>query len=114
LAPTPQTATVLKSAGRTWEDHLWAEISIICEERASTELASLSSGSFWEGGVDSVEKGVQDISRPQSQHAEGVWKKDVLGSLEDLKSVSVIEGYVSRLWFRFLLRINGYWTWIGN
>ena len=41
-----------------------------------------------------MEKGVQDISRPQSQHAEGVWKKDVLSSLEDLKSVSVIEGYV--------------------
>jgi hypothetical protein len=56
------------------------------------ELAALSSGSFWEGGPDSVEKGVQDVSRPQAQHAEGVWKKEVLNSLENLKSVNVIEG----------------------
>jgi hypothetical protein len=56
------------------------------------ELAALSSGSFWEGGPDSVDKGVQDVSRPQAQHAEGVWKKEVLNSLEILKSVNVIEG----------------------
>lgn len=40
----------LTPASRTWEDHLWAEICEICiiyEEGASTELASLSPGSFW-------------------------------------------------------------------
>jgi len=53
-----------------------------------------------------VEKGIQDVSRHQSQHAEGAWKKDVLGSLEALKSVSVIEGYVLAFMFPFLRR-NG-------
>lgn len=94
LAPTQETATILKSASRTWEDHLWTEISVTCEEKASRELSRLTSGSFWEGGIDAVEKGVQNISKVQIQQEEEAWKKEVLASLDNLKSVSVVDGCV--------------------
>ncbi|KAG1769092.1 hypothetical protein EV702DRAFT_710396 [Suillus placidus] len=41
LAPCPQTFSVLKSACRTWEDHLWAQISILCEEKQTAEMIKL-------------------------------------------------------------------------
>ena len=94
LAPTQETATILKSASRTWEDNLWTEISVTCEDKASRELGRLTSGSFWEGGVDAVEKGVQDVSKIQVQQEEEAWKKEVLASLDNLKSVSVLDGCV--------------------
>ena len=40
-----------------------------------------------------MEKGVQEPSRLQNQNGEGVWEKEVRGSLETLKSVNVVEGY---------------------
>lgn len=97
LAPTPQTATILKTACRTWEDHLWAGICIICEEKTSRELSSLSSASFWEGGFDAVEKGVLDLTEPQTQQDEEAWRKDVMDSLDNLKAVNVLDGFVSPL-----------------
>jgi len=99
LAPTPQTATILKTACRTWEDHLWAEICIICEEKASRELFYLTSGSFWDGGVDAVEKGMLDIPRAQTQQDEEAWRKDVMSSLDNLKAINVLDGFVPS--FRF-------------
>jgi nuclear pore complex protein Nup107 len=39
LAPSVQTSTVLKSSCPTWEDVLWATISVLCEERQSEVLA---------------------------------------------------------------------------
>ncbi|KAH9989542.1 107-domain-containing protein [Russula vinacea] len=47
LAPSVQTSAVLKSACRTWEDALWATISVLCEDRQSEALARLGGG-FWE------------------------------------------------------------------
>ena len=94
LAPSPQTASVLKSACRTWEDHLWAEISIMCEEKASQELAKLG-GSFWEGGVEAVEVGVQDTHPEQNEADEGDWETEVSTTLDNLKGVAVLEGYVA-------------------
>jgi nuclear pore complex protein Nup107 len=48
LAPSPQTSAILKSACRTWEDHLWAQISVMCEEKQSAEMIKL--GGFGGGG----------------------------------------------------------------
>jgi len=41
-----------------------------------------------------VEKGVQDVSKIQVQQEEEAWKKEVLASLDNLKSVSVLDGCV--------------------
>jgi Nuclear pore protein 84 / 107 len=98
LAPSPETASVLKSACRTWEDQLWAEISIICEEKASQELAQLG-GSFWEGGAEAVEKGVQDTPPKQD---EGNWETEVSATLDNLKGVAVLEGYVMGFSFLYI------------
>ncbi|KAF8151524.1 nuclear pore protein 84/107 [Crassisporium funariophilum] len=100
IAPSPQTATVLKSACRTWEDHLWAEISIICEEKESKELANLG-GSFWDGDVDAVEKGVLDIPRHQREAEESKWEKEVVETLDSLKSVAVLDGPAADHAFHF-------------
>jgi hypothetical protein len=99
LAPSHQTASVLKSACRTWEDQLWAEISIICEEKASQELAKLG-GSFWEGGVEAVELGVRD---EQDEVDEGDWETEVSATLDNLKGVAVLEGYVAIGFHLFLI-----------
>jgi len=87
IAPSSQTISLLKNACRTWEDHLWAEVSVLCEEREETELARLGGG-FWENGVDGVEKGVET----SDSRGEEDWKKEVVTSLEKLKSVAVSDG----------------------
>lgn len=63
----------------------------MCEEKASQELAKLG-GSFWEGGVEAVEVGVQDTPPEQD---EGDWETEVSTTLDNLKGVSVLEGYVA-------------------
>lgn len=87
LAPSPQTSVILKSACRTWEDHLWAQVSIIIEEKESSEMAKL--GGFWEGGK---------ITTPvDPDEEEEEWVNDVVGTLEGLESVGVAEGYVKEV-----------------
>ena len=66
----------------------------MCEEKASQELAKLG-GSFWEGGVEAVELGVQDTPHEQGEVDESDWETEVSATLENLKGVAVLEGYVS-------------------
>ncbi|RDB21680.1 hypothetical protein Hypma_011219 [Hypsizygus marmoreus] len=91
LAPSPQTSAILKSSCRTWEDHLWAQISIMCEEKESMEMSRLG-GCFWEGGLSAVEKGVREVSQEETEAEEEQWSKEVVGTLETLKTVAVAEG----------------------
>ena len=63
----------------------------MCEEKASQELAKLG-GSFWEGGVEAVEVGVQP---EQDEVDEGDWETEVCTTLDNLKGVAVLEGYVA-------------------
>ncbi|TEB19903.1 hypothetical protein FA13DRAFT_1820574 [Coprinellus micaceus] len=89
LTPSPLTATILKSACRTWEDHLWVQISIICEEKESLELGRLG-GSFWEGGAV-----------PDEDQEEEEWKAEVEATLKTLEDVAVTEGPDSGHAFHF-------------
>ncbi|KAF5389351.1 hypothetical protein D9757_004360 [Collybiopsis confluens] len=91
LAPSPQTSLILKSACRTWEDHLWAQVSIMCEEKQTMEMSRLG-GSFWEDGIPSVEKGVRAVSRETMENEEEEWEEEVRNALDGLKSVHVDEG----------------------
>ncbi|KAG1772493.1 hypothetical protein EV702DRAFT_1134151, partial [Suillus placidus] len=38
----------------TWEDHLWAQISILCEEKQTAEMIKLGGG-FWDEGLAVLE-----------------------------------------------------------
>ncbi|KAE9401605.1 hypothetical protein BT96DRAFT_1018085 [Gymnopus androsaceus JB14] len=91
LAPSPQTSLILKSACRTWEDHLWAQISVMCEEKQTMEMLRLG-GSFWEGGMSAVEKGARSVSRETMENEEEEWEEEVRGTLDGLKDVHVEEG----------------------
>ncbi|KAG7444855.1 nuclear pore protein 84/107 [Guyanagaster necrorhizus] len=91
LAPSPQTFGVLKSACRTWEDYLWAHVSIMCEEKESMEMNKLG-GCFWEGGKTAVEKGVAVISEDKQEEEEEEWQKEVCQVLEGLRTVPVEDG----------------------
>ncbi len=42
-----------------------------------------------------MEKGILDHPRPQTQQDEEAWRKDVMSSLDNLKAISVLEGFVS-------------------
>ncbi|KAJ7719417.1 hypothetical protein B0H16DRAFT_1739449 [Mycena metata] len=80
LVPTPQTSIVLKTACRTWENHLWAQISVVVEEN------------FWDGGLAAVETVVEEEEAESEE-----WEKEVVGSFEILKTVATQEGsYWSR------------------
>lgn len=92
LAPSPQTFSVLKSACRTWEDYLWAHVSIMCEEKESMEMNKLG-GCFWEGGKTAVEKGVTFVAEDkQEEEEEEEWQKEVFQVLEGLRTVPVEDG----------------------
>ncbi|KAK0213959.1 nuclear pore protein 84/107 [Armillaria fumosa] len=91
LAPSPQTFSVLKSACRTWEDYLWAHVSIMCEEKESMEMNKLG-GCFWEGGKTAVEKGVTFVAEDKQEEEEEEWQKEVFQVLEGLRTVPVEDG----------------------
>ena len=94
LAPSPQTRAILLSACRTWEDHLWAQISIACEEKESSEMLKLG-GSFWEGGLAAIEKGARTLSEEEMEAEEDEWTKEVTSALDTLKTIDVSEGCVT-------------------
>jgi nuclear pore complex protein Nup107 len=88
LAPSSQCSDILKSACRTWEDHLWASISVICEEKQSAEMFALGGG-FWEGGLATVERG---LNPEPDDNMDEEWERTVDDSLDSLKSIQVQEG----------------------
>lgn len=97
LAPSSKTSVVLKSACRTWEDFLWAQVSIMCEEKQSAEMLRLDGG-FWEGGMTAVEKGVIIPSKEEVEQEELEWEKEVESTLKSLNTVKPLEGYVQLYW----------------
>lgn len=99
LAPSSATALVLKGHSRTWEDHLWALVSVACEERLSAGLTKIERECFWEGGLGALEHGATTLSDGQAPDAgdEESWEEDVLETLSALSSVQVSEGYVNVL-----------------
>ncbi|KIN96730.1 hypothetical protein M404DRAFT_32971 [Pisolithus tinctorius Marx 270] len=89
LTPTPQTSTVLRSACRTWEDHLWVQISILCEEKQSSEMLKLKR-CFWEGALAALEEMSAPLNGADEEEEEE-WQKEVISALETLDGV-VVEG----------------------
>ncbi|KAI0723479.1 nuclear pore protein 84/107 [Earliella scabrosa] len=94
LAPTPATSTALKSHCRTWEDHLWALVSVACEERLSAGLANIERECFWEGGLGALESGVTAgvDGQPRDAGEEDEWEEEVMQTLQALSNVQVAEG----------------------
>ncbi|KIO00919.1 hypothetical protein M404DRAFT_744982 [Pisolithus tinctorius Marx 270] len=90
LTPTPQTFTVLRSACRTWEDHLWVQISILCEEKQSSEMLKLK-GCFWEGALAALEEIPAPLNDADEEEEEE-WQKEVTSALETLGGVVVEDG----------------------
>lgn len=91
LAPSPQTSAYLKAACHTWEDHLWAQISVVCEEKESAEMSKLSE-SFWEGSSASAAVDENVLEEADEEAEEEEWEKEVIGSLESLAQIAVEEG----------------------
>ncbi|KAG2141851.1 hypothetical protein DEU56DRAFT_911201 [Suillus clintonianus] len=73
LAPCPQTFSVLKSACRTCEDHLWAQISILCEEKQTADMMKLDGG-FWDGGLAILENMPSPPSKEEGAAEEEEWE----------------------------------------
>ncbi|KAI0739444.1 nuclear pore protein 84/107 [Daedaleopsis nitida] len=94
LAPTPSTSAALKSHCRTWEDHLWALVSVACEERLSAGLANIERECFWEGGLGALESGVAagPEGQPRGGGEEDEWEEEVMQTLDALSNVQVTEG----------------------
>ena len=90
LAPSVQTSAVLKSSCRTWEDALWATISVLCEERQSEALARLGGG-FWEPSRRELDGGA-DVGEGGGDEEEDAWRADVEQELQTLATAQVQEG----------------------
>jgi nuclear pore complex protein Nup107 len=88
LAPSVQTSVVLKSACRTWEDALWATISVLCEERQSEALARLGGG-FWEPSGRELD---EEMGGEVGDEEDDPWRADVEQELQSLATVQVQEG----------------------
>lgn len=86
LAPSPHSLPTLLSACETWEDYLWAHVSVMCEEKAEREFSKLG-GCFWEGGVEAVEKGVKEMSAVDEEHDQQNWINEVTDRLGSLSKV---------------------------
>lgn len=86
---------MLKAHCRTWEDHLWALVSVACEERLSAGLAKIERECFWEGGLGALEHGAITTSDGQIPDPgdEESWEEDVLQTLGALSNVQVSDGY---------------------
>jgi nuclear pore complex protein Nup107 len=74
----------------------------MCEEKESSEMLRIGGG-FWEGGLDTVEKGVPHISPEEEEIEEEEWEKEVIGTLESLKHVKVEDGCVCAALFHISL-----------
>lgn len=92
LAPSPQTSVPLKAACRTWTDHLWAQISVVCEEKESAELKRLR-GSFWDS-AEEMDSPPEELN-PDAEEVEEEWEREVISSLESLAAVAVEDGCVA-------------------
>ncbi|KAI0804804.1 nuclear pore protein 84/107 [Irpex lacteus] len=90
LAPTPATASQLKAVCHTWEDLLWAQLSVVCEEKESEELSKLA-GSFWEGSGLGSTTGRNGNAFDEEEEDEE-WEREVVESLESLADVTGQEG----------------------
>ncbi|KAF9244485.1 107-domain-containing protein [Melanogaster broomeanus] len=90
LAPTPQTFSVLRSACRIWEDHLWAQISILCEEKQTAEMIKLGGG-YWEGGLEAFEE-LPMPTEDGDEAEEEEWEREATAALETLGGVNVDDG----------------------
>ncbi|KAI0363800.1 hypothetical protein BV20DRAFT_957521 [Pilatotrama ljubarskyi] len=97
LAPTTSTAGALKAVARTWEDHLWALVSLACEERLSAGLAEIERECFWEAGLGALEASGAFGTRGEGENGgeeegEEEWEREVVHGLEALGNVQVAEG----------------------
>ncbi|KAF8631636.1 hypothetical protein AX15_002275 [Amanita polypyramis BW_CC] len=111
LCPSPQTFPILRSVCKTWEDHLWATLSVVCEQRESSELDRLSVyfSSFWEDQNQDQDSDSDLPAAPPpppppamsnsaySSNAlapidEEDWEKEVTTTLESLRTIAVAEG----------------------
>jgi nuclear pore complex protein Nup107 len=90
LAPSPQTLGVLtKEACKTWEDHLWARVGALCEERLS-ESMQLLGPNFWESGVKALEAPV--ISEGEDVASERAALEEMRRVLGKMSELNVDEG----------------------
>ncbi|KAH8091774.1 nuclear pore protein 84/107 [Cristinia sonorae] len=96
LAPCPQTSSALKAACRTWEDHLWAQISIMCEEKEVTEMSRLRGG-HWEqyegqGNAIADDVSMDEEADVRDDQEEEEWELEVANTLASLATIHVEEG----------------------
>lgn len=81
----------------------------MCEEKQSSEVLRLGGG-FWEGGLGANEKmgdgvyggiGGTELNAyeegGEEEEEEQEWEKEVVGTLESLGAVGVLEGYAPLL-----------------
>lgn len=101
LCPTLETASILlTSACRTWEDVVWAQVSVLFEEKQNEAMRVLGGGGFWEDGLAAVEKsdreaesgGDEDMDTSDEEFLDEKWRDEMVRSLAVLSTAPVQDG----------------------
>lgn len=95
MAPSPQTLGVLtKEACKTWEDHLWARVSVLCDEKLSEDMRLLGDN-FWERGT----KAFDASSFPEDSDSESAALDEMRRVLGKMSELNVEEGSIFFFFF---------------
>ncbi|KAG8935349.1 Nucleoporin nup84 [Tulasnella sp. 418] len=91
LCPTPRTFPALLPLMRTWEDHLWARVNMLQQERIWACLESL--GGFWMNGMSLKQRVTAgDEAESPAVSGEAEWSHEVRKTLAELEQVKVDQG----------------------
>lgn len=92
LAPSAQTLGVLtQEACKTWEDHLWARVSALCEQTLSEAMRRLGPN-FWESGTKAL--GAPPVNEEEEVVPDDAALKEVRRVLGKMSELNVEEGFV--------------------
>lgn len=84
LAPSRQTLVVLvKEACKTWEDHLWARVSTLLEEK-SIEAMTMLGPNFWESGFKEVDGTQSTMDEAEFEKSALEETREVLMKMVDI------------------------------
>jgi nuclear pore complex protein Nup107 len=95
LAPSSATLPTLALGLRTWEDHLWARVCALFEDRIDLLLDRL--GGFWNAtGARSVVLGdsVDADVETNEEHDEDVFEEQIENVLKEMETVKVNSRFV--------------------
>jgi nuclear pore complex protein Nup107 len=105
IAPTAATLPALLPYCKTFEDHLWARIIGLVEDKFETELSKVANNSYWGsegcglGAFEPISVSEEDDTTSElarnSAFEDTEWGRIAKEQLTEIAQITVAEGYVA-------------------